>query len=87
MASASAPPIAASSVPLRIEGLMKRFGELTAVDGVSLELKPGECMGLLGPNGAGKSTLICSIVGRVIPDAGKVRSSGTVPIRPVRARR
>ncbi|HWY02881.1 MAG TPA: ATP-binding cassette domain-containing protein [Candidatus Acidoferrum sp.] len=66
---------------------MKRFGELTAVDGVSLELKPGECMGLLGPNGAGKSTLIRSIVGRVIPDAGKVRSSGTVPIRPVRARR
>jgi ABC-type multidrug transport system ATPase subunit len=72
---------------LRIERLIKRFGELTAVDGVSLELKSGECMGLLGPNGAGKSTLIRSIVGRVIPDAGKVRSSGTVPIRPVRARR
>jgi ABC-2 type transport system ATP-binding protein len=76
MASASAEPIASPSLPLRIEGLIKRFGELTAVDGVSLELKPGECMGLLGPNGAGKSTLIRSIVGRVIPDAGKVTVFG-----------
>jgi ABC-2 type transport system ATP-binding protein len=59
-------------LPLRIESLIKRFGELTAVNGVSLELKSGECLGLLGPNGAGKSTLIRSIVGRVIPDAGKV---------------
>jgi len=76
MASASAEPIASPSLPLRIEGLIKRFGELTAVDGVSLELKPGECMGLLGPNGAGKSTLIRSIVGRVIPDAGRVTVFG-----------
>jgi ABC-2 type transport system ATP-binding protein len=75
MASASAAP-ASSLVPLRIEGLIKRFGELTAVEGVSLELNPGECMGLLGPNGAGKSTLIRSIVGRVIPDAGKVKIFG-----------
>jgi len=59
-----------SLLPLRIEGLVKRFGELTAVDGITLELKSGECLGLLGPNGAGKSTLIRSIVGRVIPDAG-----------------
>ncbi len=76
MASASAEPIASPSLPLRIEGLIKRFGELTAVDGASLELKPGECMGLLGPNGAGKSTLIRSIVGRVIPDAGRVTVFG-----------
>ncbi len=76
MASASAEPIASPSLPLRIEGLIKRFSELTAVDGASLELKPGECMGLLGPNGAGKSTLIRSIVGRVIPDAGRVTVFG-----------
>jgi ABC-2 type transport system ATP-binding protein len=76
MASASAEPIASASLPLRIEGLIKRFGELTAVDGISLDLNRGECIGLLGPNGAGKSTLIRSIVGRVIPDAGKVTVFG-----------
>ena len=85
MASASAEPIASPSLPLRIEGLIKRFGELTAVDGASLELKPGECMGLLGPNGAGKSTLIRSIVGRVIPDAGRVTVFGDAADSPGRA--
>jgi ABC-2 type transport system ATP-binding protein len=63
-------------LPLRIEGLVKRFGELTAVNGVTLKLKNGECLGLLGPNGAGKSTLIRSIVGRVVPDAGTVSVFG-----------
>ncbi len=69
---ASAPVVSnpTSLLPLRIEGLVKRFGELIAVDGITLELKSGECLGLLGPNGAGKTTLIRSIVGRVIPDAG-----------------
>jgi ABC-2 type transport system ATP-binding protein len=61
-----------ASSPLQIEGMVKRFGELTAVAGIDLELRNGECLGLLGPNGAGKSTLIRSIVGRVIPNAGKV---------------
>src|SRR5205814_5047052 len=62
--------------PLRIEALVKRFGQLTAVDGITLELHSGECLGLLGPNGAGKSTLIRSIVGRVIPDAGTISIFG-----------
>lgn len=65
-----------SSPPLRIEALVKRFGPVTAVDGITLDLHPGECLGLLGPNGAGKSTLIRSIVGRVIPDAGTVSVFG-----------
>jgi ABC-2 type transport system ATP-binding protein len=76
MASASVVSASASSLPLRIEALAKRFKELTAVDGITLELDSGECLGLLGPNGAGKSTLIRSIVGRVIPDSGKVSVFG-----------
>jgi len=73
---ASAVPVP-SSLPLRIDGLIKRFGSVVAVDGVTLELPSGECLGLLGPNGAGKSTLIRGIVGRVIPDAGKVSVFGS----------
>ncbi len=78
MGSALAASVASSAMalPMRIDGLVKRFGELTAVDGVTLELRAGECLGLLGPNGAGKSTLIRSIVGRVIPDAGTVSVFG-----------
>jgi ABC-2 type transport system ATP-binding protein len=56
--------------------LVKSFGPVTAVDGITLELRSGECLGLLGPNGAGKSTLIRSIVGRVIPDAGRISVFG-----------
>jgi ABC-2 type transport system ATP-binding protein len=64
------------SLPLHIQALVKRFASVTAVDGISLDLRPGECLGLLGPNGAGKSTLIRSIVGRVIPDAGTISIFG-----------
>jgi ABC-2 type transport system ATP-binding protein len=63
-------------IPLEVASLVKRFGQVKAVDGISLELRGGECLGLLGPNGAGKSTLIRSIVGRVIPDAGRVSVFG-----------
>jgi ABC-2 type transport system ATP-binding protein len=65
-----------ASVPLRVEALVKRFGRLTAVDDVTVELGAGECLGLLGPNGAGKSTLIRSVVGRVIPDSGTISVFG-----------
>jgi ABC-2 type transport system ATP-binding protein len=61
---------------LEVDGLVKRFGDLTAVDGVSLTVRAGECLGLLGPNGAGKSTLIRSMVGRVIEDSGRVTVMG-----------
>ena len=74
---ASAPPVAA--LPIEVSNFVKRFGALTAVDGVSLRLDPGQCLGLLGPNGAGKSTLIRAIVGRVIPDSGQIRIFGTAP--------
>ena len=65
-----------AALPLEISSLVKRFGQVTAVDGVSLELRSGECLGLLGPNGAGKSTLIRSIVGRVTPSEGSVTVFG-----------
>jgi ABC-2 type transport system ATP-binding protein len=74
--SPPATSIAKSSPPLRVDTLVKRFGEMTALDGITLEVHSGECLGLLGPNGAGKSTLIRSIVGRVIPDAGTISVFG-----------
>jgi ABC-2 type transport system ATP-binding protein len=70
------------SAPLRVDALVKRFGKVTAVDGITLELGSGECLGLLGPNGAGKSTLIRSIVGRVIPDSGTISVFGAPATSP-----
>jgi len=75
MASATAVPVS-SVIPLEIAALAKRFGAVTAVAGVSLEVRAGECLGLLGPNGAGKSTTIRAIVGRVIPDSGSIQIFG-----------
>ena len=64
------------SRPLQIDRVVKRFGSLTALAGVSFELGDRECFGLLGPNGAGKSTLIRSIAGRVRPDSGRINIFG-----------
>ena len=57
---------------LRAVNLTKRFGGLTAVDGVSLDVKPGEVIGLVGDNGAGKSTFIKMISGVYQPDGGEI---------------
>ena len=57
---------------LRAEGLVKRYGGLTAVGGVSLELRQGEILGLFGPNGAGKSTLFSLLAGSNPPTEGRV---------------
>ncbi|HEY7749867.1 MAG TPA: ABC transporter ATP-binding protein [Aestuariivirgaceae bacterium] len=57
-----------------VQGLVKRFGDKIAVNGVSLTLEKGEIMGFLGPNGSGKTTTIRMICGLLTPDAG----SGTV---------
>ncbi len=61
---------------LRCVNLRKRFGELLAVDGLSLEVVPGECYGLLGPNGAGKTTSISMICGLLASDGGTVEVAG-----------
>lgn len=57
---------------LRVQNVIKTFGSKRALDGVSLELRRGACLGLLGPNGAGKTTLVRSIVGRVTVDSGTI---------------
>lgn len=62
---------------LRAHNLVKRFGDLTAVNDVSFEIEDGETYGLLGPNGAGKTTSISMIAGLLEPDAGDVRVDGT----------
>ncbi|MCX5730695.1 MAG: ABC transporter ATP-binding protein [Deltaproteobacteria bacterium] len=61
---------------LSLRGLHKRFGNVIAVDGLSLEVRQGEILGLLGPNGAGKSTTIHMAVGLVTPDQGTVEVAG-----------
>ena len=53
-------------------GLAKRFGGVTAVDGVDLEVRPGEILGIIGPNGAGKTTLLDLLSGFVRPDGGRI---------------
>jgi ABC-2 type transport system ATP-binding protein len=61
---------------LRVDGVMKSFGSLMAVKGVSFAVASNQIMGLLGPNGSGKSTLMKTIVGIMKPDAGNINVQG-----------
>jgi ABC-2 type transport system ATP-binding protein len=65
-----------SGPAVRIENLVKRFGDFTAVDRVSLEVKRGEIFGFLGPNGAGKSTTIRILCGLLPPTSGRATVGG-----------
>jgi len=61
---------------INVRGLTKRFGAVTAVDGISFSVQPGSTVALLGGNGAGKTTTIAMILGLVMPTSGSVRVLG-----------
>jgi branched-chain amino acid transport system ATP-binding protein len=61
---------------LEIRGLVKRFGALTATDGLDLTVLAGEIHAVIGPNGAGKTTLLAQLAGELRPDAGTIRFAG-----------
>ncbi|MFE8072383.1 ATP-binding cassette domain-containing protein [Marinobacteraceae bacterium S3BR75-40.1] len=61
---------------IKVAGLTKRFGHLTAVDGLSFEVAPGEVLGFLGPNGAGKSTTMKMLTGFLAPTSGSIAICG-----------
>jgi lipooligosaccharide transport system ATP-binding protein len=61
---------------IRLRGVVKRFGSLTAVDGLDLDVPVGTCVGLLGPNGAGKSTTMKALTAQVIADEGEIEILG-----------
>ncbi len=88
-ATATAPPRedpgTAAASPLEVRGLVKRYGSLTAVDGVDLTIQPGDVYGYLGPNGAGKTTSLRMMLGLIRPTAGTVRVFGRDPWASVRA--
>ena len=65
-----------TGVLLRADGLVKIYGQRAVVNGVDLEVRPGEIVGILGPNGAGKTTTFYTIVGLVRPDGGRVSFRG-----------
>ncbi|MEE9395138.1 MAG: ABC transporter ATP-binding protein, partial [Planctomycetota bacterium] len=64
------------SAAVEVEGLVKKYGDLTAVAGIDLLVEKGTCLGLLGPNGAGKTTTIEILEGLLPRDGGKVRILG-----------
>lgn len=73
---------------IKLRGLTKRFGSVTALDNVDLDVAPGEVVVLLGPNGAGKSTLLRVLATTVLPDSGTAIVSGIDVVRhPVSVRK
>lgn len=61
---------------VRVEGVVKRYGQQTALAGLSLDIRRGEALCLLGANGAGKTTLLHALAGLLAPDAGRLRIDG-----------
>jgi ABC-2 type transport system ATP-binding protein len=73
--------VPSESAAIEVVDLVKHYGEVRAVDGVSLRIATGEVFGLLGPNGAGKTTAVEILEGYRAPDAGEVRVLGLDPVR------
>jgi ABC-2 type transport system ATP-binding protein len=69
----------ADVAPVEVRGLVKRYGDLAAVDGVDLTVLPGDVFGYLGPNGAGKTTSLRMMLGLIRPTEGSVRLFGRDP--------
>jgi lipooligosaccharide transport system ATP-binding protein len=67
-----------SEPAITLRGVVKRFGDVTAVDGLDLDVPQGICLGLLGPNGAGKSTTMRMLTGQAVADEGELRALGHV---------
>jgi branched-chain amino acid transport system ATP-binding protein len=78
MAEETNPAVAGQASLLSLRGLTRRFGGLTAVDGIDLDLAKGELVSIIGPNGAGKTTLFNLVTGFDRPDGGEVRLDGQV---------
>ena len=70
-----------AGLPLRVSGLTKTYGAVTAVRGVALDVPPGRLLTLLGPSGCGKTTVLQSIAGFVAPDAGDIQIDGQSILR------
>ena len=68
--------MAAGEVQLRVDGVAKQFGGVTAVDDVSLEVHKGEILSVIGPNGAGKTSLLNMVSGFYQPDRGRIAELG-----------
>ena len=67
---------------IQVRDLVKRFGDLTAVDGISFDVKRGEIFGILGPNGAGKTTTLETLEGLQAPTSGIILVLGVYPAIP-----
>ncbi|WP_425261546.1 ATP-binding cassette domain-containing protein [Rubrivivax sp. RP6-9] len=68
--------MATSKLVLQAKGLVKRYGQVTALDGADFELRAGEILAVIGDNGAGKSSLIKALSGATVPDAGEILLDG-----------
>src|SRR6185437_17086280 len=73
----STPNTASPAMPvLQARGLVKRYGNVTALDGCDFEVLPGEILAVIGDNGAGKSSLIKALSGATVPDEGEILLDG-----------